>query len=72
MNNNNLNNEQMLDDKGQIYFDSNINQNFNQQMLKETYKQDIAQVTQSMKNVNTNLNYKKAGEYINNKKKQNK
>ena len=72
-NNSNFNNEQMLDDKGQIYFDSNINQiNFNEQVIKETYKQDIAQVTQSMKNINTNLNYNKAGEYINNKKKNNK
>ena len=72
-NNKNINIEEKLDDKGQVYFDSNSNNiNFNEQILKESYKQDIAQVTQSMKNINTNLNYNKAGQYINNKKKNNK
>ena len=45
------------------------NNNFSDEILKDNYKQDIAQITQSMKDFNQNLNYDKAGEYINKKKK---
>ena len=55
-------NENYLEKKGR-------NNNFSDEILKDNYKQDIAQITQSMKDFNQNLNYDKAGEYINKKKK---
>ena len=55
-------NENKLEKKGR-------NNNFSDEILKDNYKQDIAQITQSMKDFNQNLNYDKAGEYINKKKK---
>ena len=54
--------ENFLEKKGR-------NNNFSDKILKDNYKQDIAQITQSMKDFNQNLNYDKAGEYINKKKK---
>ena len=57
-------NEEMLDDKGQIYFDSNL-PNLN----KETFQYGVSQVTQSMENLNKNMNKEKAGQFphLNNK-----
>ena len=57
-------NEEMLDDKGQIYSDSNL-PNLN----KETFQYGVSQVTQSMENLNKNMNKEKAGQFphLNNK-----
>jgi hypothetical protein len=54
--------ENFLEKKGR-------NNNFSDKILKDNYKQDIAQITQSMKDFNRNLNYDEAGEHINKKKK---
>ena len=65
-------NEDMLDDKGQIYVDINpTNINISDKLIKETYKYGISQVTQSMKNLDKNMNNKRAGEFPHLNKKEN-
>ena len=65
-------NEDMLDDKGQIYVDINPqNINISDKLIKETYKYGISQVTQSMKNLDKNMNNKRAGEFPHLNKKEN-
>ena len=52
-------NEEQLDDKGQVYVDSNVSKfNFSDKLIKESDRQNIAHVTQDMQNINVKNNDK--------------